>query len=285
MANGTAAKRSVATAAVRYVSGPEVGVAIPGAGRIWAIGSIHGDAGRLARLHDMLAEHIRYGDRVVYLGNLIGYGAAIIETLNELLRFRQAFLARPPFVHRQDILYLRGQQEEIWQKLQQLQFAVNPVKVLEWALAHGAEATLRAYGGDADSALACARGGALAITRWAGTLRETMRAHPGHVALLYGLQRTAYTADMTLLFVNAGIDPARPVDQQADGFWWHNGGFDSIRAPYDGFRNVVRGYDPNHAGFAATPWSVTLDGACGFGGPIIAGCFSADGEIRARVEA
>lgn len=269
----------------RSAKRPEFGIAIRGAGRIWAIGAVHGDVRRLARLHDALADRILLDDRVVYLGNMIGYGAAIKETVDELLRFRQAYLARPPFVHPDDILYLRGQQEEIWQKLQQLQFAVNPLEVLHWAFAHGADATLRAYGGDAETALSCARGGAVALTRWAGSLRDAMRAHPGHVSLMNGLHRSAYTSERTLLFVNTGINPRNAVDQQADAFWWSSDDFASIGAPFDGFQKVVRGYDPGHGGFKKTPWTVNLDGGCGFGGALIAACFTPNGELCSRLDA
>ncbi len=264
---------------------PDFGIAMPGAGRIWAIGAVHGDVRRLERLHDAIADQIRFGDRIVYLGNMIGHGAEIRETVDELVRFRQVFLARPPFVHPRDIIHLRGQQEEIWQKLQQLQFAVNPHEVLRWAFAHGAEATLRAYGGDAETALACARGGAVALTRWSGSLRDAMRARPGHVALMNGLHRSAYTPDRSLLFVNSGINPQSAVDQQADAFWWSSDDFASISAPFDGFQNVVRGFDPARGGFKITPWTVNLDGGCGFGGSLIAACFTPDGEICSRLDA
>lgn len=269
----------------RSAQRPDFGIAMPNIGRIWAIGAVHGDVRRLERLHDALADRLRLGDRVVYLGNMIGHGAAIKETVDELLRFRQVYLARPPFVHPDDILYLRGQQEEIWQKLQQLQFAVNPIEVLRWAFAHGAEATLRAYGGDADTALSCARGGAVALTRWAGSLRDAMRARPGHVSLMNGLHRSAYTPDRTLLFVNTGINPRLPVDQQADAFWWGSDDFSAIDAPFDGFQKVVRGYDPGRSGFKKTPWTVNLDGGCGFGGSLIAACFAANGELSSRLDA
>jgi serine/threonine protein phosphatase 1 len=270
---------------IRSEKRPEFGIAMRPAGRIWAIGAVHGDVRRLERLHDALADRVRLGDRIVYLGNMIGHGVAIKETVDELLRFRQAYLARPPFVHPDDILYLRGQQEEIWQKLQQLQFAINPLEVLRWAFAHGAEATLRAYGGDAETALACARGGAVALTRWAGSLRDAMRARPGHVSLMNGLHRSAFTPDRSLLFVSTGVNPRNAVDRQADAFWWDSDGFASIDAPFDGFRTVVRGFDPSRGGFKNTPWTVNLDGGCGFGGSLIAACFAPNGELRSRLDA
>lgn len=261
------------------------GAVIRNARRIWAIGAVHGEAARLGALHDVLAGRIQDGDCVVYLGDLLGYGPEITGTIDELLRFRGAFLARPPFVHQDDFICLRGQQEEIWQKLLQIQFAVNPLEVIDWALAHGADATIRAYGGGAVSARSAARGGALALTRWAGEMRERMRRCPGHIAMLNGLRRSARTEGGKLLFVNAGIDPGRAFAEQTDGFWWESRGFDSIAGPYAGFRLVIRGLDPIRRGFAATPWSVTVDGGCGFGGPLIGLCLAPSGEILGRIEA
>jgi serine/threonine protein phosphatase 1 len=261
------------------------GAVVRNAGRIWAIGAVHGEAARLGALHDELAGRIRQGDCIVYLGDMIGYGPDIAETVDELLRFRAAFLARPPFVHADDFVCLRGQQEEIWQKLLQIQFAVNPLEVIDWSLVHGADATVRAYGGDAISARSAARGGAIALTRWAGEMREKMRRCPGHIAWLNGLRRSARTDGDTLLFVNAGVDPARAFAEQTDGFWWESGGFDSIAAPYAGFRLVIRGLDPHRRGFASTPWSVTVDGGCGFGGRLLGLCLAPDGEILDGIEA
>ena len=52
-----------------------------GAKRVWAISSIHGMASRLARLHDAISERFAEGDRVVYLGNYVGHGEAVIATV------------------------------------------------------------------------------------------------------------------------------------------------------------------------------------------------------------
>jgi len=248
-------------------------------------GAIHGESARLAALHDLLADRILYGDSIVYLGDVIGYGPGIGETVDELLRFRAVFLAQPPFVHTDSFVCLRGQQEEIWQKLLQIQFAVNPLEVIEWALDHGVEATIRAYGGDAAGARSCARGGALALTRWAGEMRERMHQCPGHAALMNSLRRSARTENGALLFVNAGIDPTRPLANQTDGFWWDSRGFCAINAPYAGFQRVIRGLDPARRSSSETPWSMTLDGGCGVGGSLIALCLSPSGAVYDRVEA
>ncbi|MBT5456790.1 MAG: hypothetical protein HOK82_09305, partial [Rhodospirillaceae bacterium] len=99
--------------------------------RIWAVASIHGEAGRLRKLHTDLARRIGPNDRLVYLGNVLGHGPAVRETVDSVLSFRRLMLARPnALVH--DVALLRGAQEEMWQKLLQLQFAVNPSEVLDW---------------------------------------------------------------------------------------------------------------------------------------------------------
>jgi len=111
--------------------------------RIWAVAAIHGDAGRLAALHDRMERVWQPGDRVVYLGNYLGRGPAIRQTIDEILGFRLAVMAQPGGFAC-DVAFLRGSQEEMWQKLLQLQFAVSPRDVLQWMLDQGVGATLEA---------------------------------------------------------------------------------------------------------------------------------------------
>ena len=63
--------------------------------RIWAVASVHAQAQRLAKLHRTIAKRFQIGDRVVYLGNVIGRGTALRETLAELLAFRRRAPLRP----------------------------------------------------------------------------------------------------------------------------------------------------------------------------------------------
>jgi hypothetical protein len=99
--------------------------------RIWAIGAIHGDVVRLGAIHQEIGRRFTPGDRLVYLGNMLGRGPAVADTIDEILAFRLALLAAPG-MKVEDIVYLRGAQEEMWQKLLQLQFAPNPAEVLGW---------------------------------------------------------------------------------------------------------------------------------------------------------
>ena len=251
--------------------------------RVWAVASIHGEADQLRRLHRDLSRRLGPDDRVVYLGNVLGRGRAVRAALDEVLAFRRLVLARPnALVH--DVALLRGGQEEMWQKLLQLQFAVNPGEVLDWMLDQGVGATLAAYGSSADDARRVVRQGPMAITRWTSRLRGDFQA-TGHQAWLSALKHAAFTRGGELLFVSRGLRPDRPLDAQADAFWWSSGGFDSMTEPYGSYRKVVRGYDPSHRGIVATEFTISLDGGCGFGGPLLAGCIAPDGSLVEVLEA
>ncbi|MCP4328920.1 MAG: hypothetical protein GY791_10850 [Alphaproteobacteria bacterium] len=251
--------------------------------RVWAVAAIHGEDGRLADLHERLKEGLEAGDRLVYLGNFLGRGNGVRAVVDELLSFRGQFLARPR-AHVCDIAYLRGSQEEMWQKLLQLQMAPNPCEVLPWLLHHGVGATVKAYGGVVGHGEVAARDGAVSITRWTAGLREALNAAPGHAPLISSLRHAAYTEDGNLLFVNCGLDRSRPLSAQGDSFWWGSGGFQDIAEPFEGYRRIVRGYDPSHGGFQIGPISATIDGGCGFGGPLTAACFESSGELADRIE-
>jgi serine/threonine protein phosphatase 1 len=184
-----------------------------------------------------------------------------------------------------DVVYLRGSQEEMWQKLLQLQFAPNPREVLEWMLAQGVGATLTAYGGSPQQGAQAAREGPLSLTKWTNALRTAMQSRPGHYVLMSALRRAAYTDDGGLLFVHAGIDPARPLSAQSDSLWWGMGGFAKLAQPYGGFRRVVRGFDRAHPGIELGEFTATVDGGCGFGGPLVAACFDPEGRVVDAIEA
>lgn len=265
-------------------SGTEIYGRLVGARRVWAVATIHGEVNRLVALHVRLAPRLIAGDRLVYLGNYLGYGPSPAGTLDALILFRRLFLARRnAFLG--DIVFLRGGQEEMLQKLFELQFAPNPREVLPWMLDHGVDKTLLSYGVDAREGLAACREGVLGLTRWTAALRAAIEARSGHRSFLSSLRRAAFTDDGGLLLVHAGIDPAKAFDLQGDTFWWCDKDILSLTAPFAGYARVVRGIDSKHAGLVETPYAVSIDAGSGFGGPLMAACFKPDGTVVDRVEA
>ncbi len=254
--------------------------------RIWAVPACHGDIAQLDRIHVAIADRFAVGDRLLYLGNYLG-GGDPVGTIDRLLAFRTYLLAAPGMIA-SDLVYLRGVQEEIWSKLLQIQFAPNPGEVLQWMLERGAEATLRAYGGEARLGLAATRDGAVAMTRWTGALREAVRARPGHNSFMSVLRRAAMTEeteDGRLLFVHAGLDPDRILAKQGDSFWWEAGGFARTAGPFENFKRLFRGSYPSGDGLKLDGYAVTLDAGCGAGGPLIAAVIMPDGRIVDIVKA
>jgi hypothetical protein len=250
--------------------------------RVWAIGAVHGDVDRLSAVHDRIAPHFTAGDRLVYLGNFIGRGPAILETVDELLAFRREALALPGMMVT-DVVYLRGAQEEMWQKLLQLQFAPNPPEVLSWMLGQGVEATLKAYGGRPEEGLKAAHDGAVQLTRWTNRLREAIRGAPGHNNLYTVLKRAAF-CDAGVLLVSAGLDTDRPLAAQGDSFWWGASRFSAIDRPYETFKRVVRGFDSANEGVTVTDYTASLDAGCGRGGHLAAALMSPEGDIIELIE-
>lgn len=272
--------------------------------RIWAIGAAHADVARLARLHAQLEARIWRGDRLVYLGNFIGVGLDVAQILREILLFRRAVIARPGF-EADDVVLLRGGQEQMFTRALELQFAEGPAaaeQALSWMGAHGLAPTLAAYGTSIAEGLRIARQGPVAIGRWTASIRARIREMPGHDPLLAGLFRAAITTPLDLageapgiLFVAAGLDPARPFADQGDAFWWRPDGFlavtGGVASPsgeptgWAGFARIVRGFDPANAGLAESPFAVSLDAGCGRGGGLAAGLFTPEGVLLEIIQA
>ena len=255
-----------------------------GARRIWAVAAIHGEAERLSRLHDRIAQRFEGGDRIVYLGNYLGRGSRVAATIDELLDFRRRVLARPRG-YACDVAFLRGAQEEMWQKLLQLQFASNPGEVLDWMVREGVEATVQAYGGELRQGFAASRDGPRTMTRWTSALRDAMNVAPGHTALFATLRHAAMTEDRQLLFVHAGVDASRSLAAQNDAFWWGERDILDLTARFDGFGRVIRGFDRQQRGLVEREFAVSIDGGAGRGGPLLAAAMDSNGAVLELLDA
>ncbi|MCB9982060.1 MAG: hypothetical protein H6861_00070 [Rhodospirillales bacterium] len=254
---------------------------------VWSVPAIHSDLDQLIRLHDAIFQHIRPGDRIVYHGNYTGYGENAVVCIDEILAFRRMVLALPGMLP-SDIVYLRGQQELIWEKLLQIQFAPDPTNVLLWMLGNGLTNTLYDYGVSPHDGIEACKTGIMGLTKWTNSIRKAQRRHAGHETFMNQLKRAAFT-DATiaspLLFVHAGLNIERALHEQGDDFWWAGEAFDRIQTAYAPFAKVVRGFDPAHGGMHLNCISATVDDGCGFGGRLISVGFDADGAAGHILEA
>ena len=112
--------------------------------RLWAIGSIHGNLTSIQNIHKHIFEKFSLGDKIIYLGNVIGVGERSRETINEIIEFRSKLMAKFKLAP-ENFIFLRGAQEEMLSKLLELQISPNPKEVLLWIFEHGVDKTLFSY--------------------------------------------------------------------------------------------------------------------------------------------
>lgn len=257
---------------------------LSGANRIWMVSSIHGDLSRLVAIHDVINTHFQPGDRLVYLGNFMGFGEQTGDVMDEMVAFRRHIMGRfILFPH--DIAYLRGAQEEMLERALQLHFAKSPPSVLAWMLDHGLEGTLKAYGSSGQEAAKFARMSVSEIANYTVGLRAAIRSMPGHYSLIMAIKRAAYDDGHNFLFTHAGVDPNLSLDRQTDSFWWGHPSFLRLDRQFEGFKRVFAGWHPNHLGISELDHATFVDAGCGFGGPLLTCCIDMNGDIVEAFEA
>lgn len=250
---------------------------ISGKKRIWAIGAVHGEDDKLKQLHGQIANYFVPGDCLIYMGNLMGRGPNVAETLNEVLSFRRLVILQEG-ADLQDVVFLRGAQEEMIYKLRQLPYAQEPGQVLQWMANQGVDRTLAIYKTSCQEGMEAARLGLTGVSKWVSKLRSEMHQHDGHEQYMDALKRAAFRDDHKLLFVNANVDPQKPLDAQNDAFWWGTYDFRDLDYPFGDFDKTVRGFDHRQQGYYDAPHHLCIDGACGFGGELHAVCFDEDAQ-------
>ena len=133
--------------------------------RVWAVGSIHGELSQAKSVHKKLVSKFRRGDKLVYMGNYFGNSDQNKDTFDEILNTRRKIMSLPELFMPEDFVYLRGAREEMFFKLLQLQYAPNPVEVMDWLLGHGISYSLEAYQENEKTARSIARQGTVALTK------------------------------------------------------------------------------------------------------------------------
>jgi serine/threonine protein phosphatase 1 len=214
--------------------------ALPPNLRIYAVGDIHGCAGKLDLMHALIAEDAAAAPEaqrvVIHLGDYVDRGADSQGVIARLLT---------PLPFPAQVIHLAGNHEAMM--LDALSRPDDPEAVRLWVANGGAEA-LASWGIDSGSP---PRGWAAAI--------------PGpHLAFLRGLRRRA--AFGGYLFVHAGVRPGLPLDQQnPDDLLWIREPFLSSTAELGAV--VVHGHTPGRE-VVIRPNRIGLDTGAVFGGPL-----------------
>tara|TARA_Y100001970_G_scaffold283016_1_gene397169 strand:+ start:1284 stop:2096 length:813 start_codon:yes stop_codon:yes gene_type:complete len=212
--------------------------------RIWAIGSIHSNLSSFNSIKKFILKNFKQGDVLVFLGNVVGLGSQTKETISSILELRfnlmSAFKLKPT-----DIVFLRGAQEEMFNKILQLQIAPNPSEIINWMFDHGVDKTLNSYGFTKNEVLNIASSGTISISKWTSKLNQILISHKGHKEFFLNLKHAAYSSSKKILFVNRGVDISRPLSAQNDCFWWGYQNFSTLDKPYNSYIRIVRGYQSN----------------------------------------
>tara|TARA_Y100000590_G_scaffold342776_1_gene391491 strand:+ start:13986 stop:14789 length:804 start_codon:yes stop_codon:yes gene_type:complete len=245
--------------------------------RIWAIGSIHGNLKGLVKIHNHISKEFKKNDKIVYLGNVIGVGNDSSKVIDEILRLRVFLMANFNF-DTDDVIFLRGAQEEMWLKLLELHISPNPKEVIDWMFAHGVDKTMQSYGLFKEDLIKICNLDTVAISKWTKKAKSHIESYKGHRQYYSSLTHAAFSESKKILFVNRGVDISRPLSAQSDCFWWGYHGLSEINKPYYNYIKIVRGYDPKKIGPESNKMLCSLYKGSGFGEYIVAGLFSGSGD-------
>lgn len=220
----------------------------------FAIGDVHGESRKLGELHGAILERIaleRTRACIVHLGDYVDRGADTRGVIEQVMALEARYATDPQI----SVVSLMGNHEQMLlgaYDAQQQQDAGS------WWSQGGAEA--------ADS---YAGGPGKADATWRDLIPRA------HIAWLRGLRSIHIDAERRLVFVHAGIDPARFPDcpdgirlwTRADRFFDHANW--PAREELEGL-TVVHGHTPRSFQPEAFAHRINVDtGAC-FGGPLTA---------------
>ena len=277
------------------MSGAQGRIAILGGGhRFWVLAPVRGASGPLLKALDLIQTYFQPGDHVVCLGNQIGPAGQSKEVMKALVNF-QAWVADQKTDGQ--VLWLRGAQEALLDQFYTLHFAPDVSAVLTWMMeTHGFDQLMAQFGVSMEHIEGAMGQGAAALARLTSTVREEIRSVPAHAAYLDGCTRAAVSDTGQLLFVHAGVDPARTLSLQTDAFWWGHPDFFRMTTPYQSFSLTLSGLVPHRVEnddrtldmrdpkTLAGPGRLAIDGGCGLGGVLLAFCFDPRGKELFRYE-
>ena len=206
------------------------------AGRLFAIGDIHGCAGQLEAL--LAGLRPAPGDTLVCVGDYLDRGPDSRTVIDTVMDLEQ----RPGVA----TVFLRGNHEDMC-----LAYLGRGGHYGESWMLNGGAATLRSYGLDA-------------------------RVSGSEAAIGFPLKHLQFLERLPLwhrtdgcLLVHAGIRPDRPWDQQdEEDLLWIREEF--ILAPHSLPETIVFGHTPRRTVFVDLPYKIGIDTGCVYGGGLTA---------------
>jgi len=256
-------------------------IELKNAKRIWAVGSIHSNYDLFQSIKNHILANFQSGDKLIFLGNVIGLGDKAKDTISSILNLRLRLMARYN-LDPEEIVFLRGSQEEMFLKLMQLQTAPNPQDIINWMFEHGVDKTTQSYGFSREEVTNIASQGTISISKWTTKLNQKLSSSSGHKEYFSNLKHAAFTSSKKILFVNRGVDVSRPLSAQNDCFWWGYQNFSKINKNYGTYVRIVRGYQSNlnnELTNAKNNLVCTLFRQPLKNSKILAGIFNSDGDI------
>ena len=79
-------------------------------------------------------------------------------------------------LNHEDIIFLRGAQEEMFLKLTQLHTAPNPRDIVNWMFEHGVDKTIQSYGFVKKEIIEISTCGTLLISKWTTKLNNVIKS-------------------------------------------------------------------------------------------------------------
>lgn len=224
--------------------------------RVYAVGDIHGRHDLLDLMFEKIAaDHTSRDDgrqlRVVFLGDYVDRGDHTSDVLDRLCLIQQRM--------GEEIIFLSGNHEAAL-----LDFLERPEEGANW-LDFGGMQTLASYGVVPPRDRADA--GQLKKAR-----DEFHSAISEHLPFLRGLQKMWRSGDV--VFVHAGLDPARPLHQQSDATVLWGSGNTPSGPTIDGLRIVHGHFDREEP--VVSPGRVCVDTGAYYSGRLTAVRLDAD---------
>jgi len=220
----------------------------------FAIGDVHGEAGKLAGLHAAILDRIAFegrAARIVHLGDYVDRGPDSRGVVEAVIQLERRF-DRDPSI---GVISLMGNHEQM---MLDAYDAANGEGAGSWWAQGGAE-TADSYAG----------GTGLGDAGWRGTIPKE------HMAWMRRLKGLFYDRDRRLAFVHAGIEPAQFPEEDQQTYLWTRSArfFEKEQWPErEELKDltVIHGHTPKTFDPEVFPHRINVDTGAVYGGPLTA---------------